>query len=220
MLLSQSFYQRQCRWIVWMQENRVWEEPRSQHCLLQTVLSACRFEVVLNWLWESSFIHYNMLLWGRWNEAMRCCFIKLHRDKSNFALNIWSNYSLCGDYLGRGLSHSTVTGSWTCAGQETLFFSCAIFYKIPPAHRIHLDRGTKGGYLFIRPSYIFLLYQVFSKNQCLTEKFPIDFTIKFPFLGNDVCLWTRQRESILTWEHALCAWEAGLLVPSTLPHHA
>lgn len=143
-----------------------------QFCLL------CRFKVVLKWLWESTFIHSNMLLWGRRNEAMRCCFIKPLGDKSNFVFNIWSNYSLCGDYLEGGLSHSTVTGSWTCAGQETSFFSCAIFDKIPPAQSILLDRGTKGGYRFSRPSYTFSFIKFFLKTNTSGEQFPLDFTIK------------------------------------------
>lgn len=49
--------------------------------------------------------------------------------------------------------------------KRLFFFSCAIFYKIPRARRIHLDKGTKGGYLFIRPSYIFLLFQGFFLKQ-------------------------------------------------------
>lgn len=39
-------------------------------------------------------------------------------DKYNFLFNVWSDYSLCGDYLWRGLSHSTVTRSCTCKGKK------------------------------------------------------------------------------------------------------
>lgn len=144
-------------------------KPRSQRHPLKTVLSACRLEVVFTWLlWELACMHSYTLrttvltfyfIHNQQPDGLKMLFHKATLwDKSNSIFNIWSNYSLRGDYLWRGLSHSTVTGSWTCTGQKTSFFSCATFNKIPPARSVLLGGGTcestKGGYLFIWPCYI------------------------------------------------------------------
>lgn len=53
--------------------------------------------------------------------ALKCYFIKLlWKEKIKF---FWSDYFLRWDYLWRGLSHLTVTGSCACTGQQT-FFLC------------------------------------------------------------------------------------------------
>lgn len=42
-----------------------------------------------------------------------CSLVATLRDKSNFIVTVWSDYSVGGDYLWRRLSHTTVTRSCT-----------------------------------------------------------------------------------------------------------
>lgn len=86
-------------------------------------------------LWKLSHIHVT----SRTTVSFKICsLVATLWDKYNFRFNIWSDYSLRGDYLWRGLSHSTVTGSCTCTGQETSFFF-HYFYQNIPVHIVFLD---------------------------------------------------------------------------------
>lgn len=125
-----------------MQEQRGRRNPRSQRRLLKGIFSAYRLEVgFTRLLWGGVDVHLHIASKTKRLPhaapftisglmALRCRFTKpAPWDKYNFIFNIWSDSTLRGDYLWRGLSHSTVTGSCTCTGQETSFLSCAIFNK-------------------------------------------------------------------------------------------
>ena len=112
--------------------------PRSQHHLLKIIFSVRKLEVVFKFaspgvlrhtlfqgqqLSNSNTFTFSSLM------ALKCCFTNLLWEINIILYStfvVWSDYSLCGDYLWRGLSHSSVTGSCTWTGereeQEISFF--------------------------------------------------------------------------------------------------
>lgn len=180
-----------------MQEHRVRENQGHSTTCSKEFLSARRLEVVFKWLlWELTHIHIHAasrttaltfyFIHNQPSDGFEMLFHKatLWDNKYNLIFSIWSDYSLHGDYLWRGLSHSTVTGSRTCTGQETSYFSRAIFNKTS-LHVLcflmeeHVKTQKEVIWLFdlvLYSSFVTIFF-----NQCLRAKFIVGLSIVVHF---------------------------------------